>query len=112
MEEERNEIVNLLLRGCSLARDLEANLQNLPAGNHAMMISHRCDEIIGVFVQARNQLSSLNPTPPAHHQQGKGKEVAESSVRAVDGGGQELSRSEAGGSLTSPRQRNPRRSTR
>ncbi|KAJ8426143.1 hypothetical protein Cgig2_032834 [Carnegiea gigantea] len=112
MEEERNEIVNLLLHGCSLARDLEANLQNLPAGNHAMMISHRCDEIIGVFVQARNQLSSLNPTPPAHHQQGKGKEVAESSVRAVDGGGPELLRSEAGGSLTSPRQRNPRRSTR
>jgi len=111
MEEERN-VVNLLLHGCGLARDLESNLLNSPGNDPPMMISHRCDEIIAVFVKARYQLSSLHPPPPDQHHQGKGKEVVESSARAADGGGQELQRSEGGGSLTSPRQRNPRRSTR
>lgn len=55
------EIFSLILNGCKLAKDLEANLPNI--ANQPETISRSCDEIIKSFCAAKERLNA------AHHHQ-------------------------------------------
>lgn len=55
------EIFSLILNGCKLAKDLEANLPNI--ANQPETISRSCDEIIKSFYAAKERLND------AHHHQ-------------------------------------------
>lgn len=55
------EIFSLILNGCKLAKDLEANLSNI--ANQPETISRSCDEIIKSFCAAKERLNA------AHHHQ-------------------------------------------
>uniref|UniRef100_A0A9I9DKG1 WRKY domain-containing protein n=1 Tax=Cucumis melo TaxID=3656 RepID=A0A9I9DKG1_CUCME len=62
------EAISLILRGCSLARQLEFNVLNLGNNNINMsdqshFMARSCDEILGVFSAAKDRLSSHEPPP-------------------------------------------------
>ncbi|KAL9239884.1 hypothetical protein vseg_014162 [Gypsophila vaccaria] len=131
--------LSLVLHACNLAKDLEALIPNLSANynNYPQIISHKCDEIIGVFTLAKHHFDSLNPSA-GHHQhnemmstydacmdaehpnavmeKGKGvdlKGVGEDSMKRIDGNeGDEGRRVEGGGSSSSTQPRSSRRSSR
>lgn len=62
------EAVSLILRGCSLARELEFNVLNL--GNNSSvnlrqphLLAQSCDEILSVFAAAKDRLERPPLTP-------------------------------------------------
>lgn len=60
-----NHIVSLLLQGCKLARDLESSLPDL--GNRPDLVSNSCEQILGVFNAALEQI--VNPSDRPHEVQ-------------------------------------------
>ncbi|KAF5738405.1 WRKY transcription factor 55 [Tripterygium wilfordii] len=70
------EAISFIFQGCKLAQDLERNLQHYVSNNQLLpppilMLSESCDEIIKMFVSAKERLisnplpsSSYSPPPP------------------------------------------------
>lgn len=62
------EAISLILRGCSLARQLEFDVLNLGSNNinvpQPHLMARSCDEILGVFSAAKERLSSHEQWPP------------------------------------------------
>ncbi|XVF41239.1 hypothetical protein PTKIN_Ptkin01aG0264600 [Pterospermum kingtungense] len=58
---------SLILHGCKLAKDLESNLGNL-ANHDPETLSKSCDDIIKVFVAAKERLNAQDPASfTTHH---------------------------------------------
>ncbi|KAK9283330.1 hypothetical protein L1049_011569 [Liquidambar formosana] len=61
------ETIPLIIQGCQLAKVLESNLPNL--ANQPDVLSKSCDDIIRLFINAKERLNHPDPTssyPPAH----------------------------------------------
>ncbi|CAN1311406.1 WRKY transcription factor 55 [Linum perenne] len=59
-------LLNLLLHGCNLARNLESNLPQL--AHHPGPLSKTCDEIIAVFLACKERLSVMEMFRAEHDQ--------------------------------------------
>ncbi|XP_022747214.1 WRKY transcription factor 55 [Durio zibethinus] len=63
--ETMEDTFSLILHGCKLAKDLESNLGNL--ANQPEILSKSCDDIIKIFVTAKERLNALDPALFTHH---------------------------------------------
>nr|AZU90767.1 WRKY transcription factor 20 [Siraitia grosvenorii] len=63
-DQAMEDAISLILRGCSLARELEFNVLNLGNVRQPHMLSQSCDDVLSVFAAAKERLSSQEQRPP------------------------------------------------